>query len=288
MAKTAIPIKRYLDLLTSNGVVPNFYCSEPYLITAHAKAYVENGWVLVEADDWVLFPPIPELPSHPMARPMLLPVLEGVREYPYFPKVHYWSDFINYAPGYLDYESVFLDYEYWYRSADFRIMHGGKWETFRKNCRKWMTRRKGQPFQWLKIYGNDKCTTVEEVLIKNLFHQWVDSHPEGVQDCERIYRFLTDRNLPKVTRYYLFDEDGSLLGMNVTDYTAATLNFRYCISRPGEPYLNEYMRHYLMTTECDYYINDGGCLGDKGLEEFKDKLNPRIKRAVHSWYCTEQ
>jgi len=275
MPKTKIPIREYLICLISRGVIPNFYCSEAYLTACEAQAYSNGFWVTVEADGWTLFPPVPAHRGNPFPCPGLLGLDLTVPIPPHFPTESWWSDFINYSPQLSYYSGEFLDWEYTYLATDFQEdnLRGSRWEVFRKNIRKWPNRTGLENYLWdFRLEPKPKQAAA-------LFEKWLVLHP-NVQDGEIILRFLTDATLPATHQHYLWKK-GKLVGINVVDYTAITCNFRFSIADPDEPFLGEFLRWGVLRNG-DFYVNDGGCLGNKGLEQFKDRLNPRIKRAVHS------
>ena len=111
----------YLKKAEKQGIIPNFYLSEPYLRLSKSKGVLKNGWVWIESEGWILFPPI----------------CLDIKDWNKYPKLpmNIWSDFCNY-PVRNACKSEFLDWEYLFVAGDFNNMEGGKWETFRKNIRK--------------------------------------------------------------------------------------------------------------------------------------------------------
>jgi hypothetical protein len=77
------------------------------------------------------------------------------------------------------------------------------------------------------------------------------------------------------------------MAVNAWDENWQYINFRFCIIRQGEPFLDEFARWLFYTDgqiqAKNKLVNDGGTLGNPGLEHFKDKLNPVHKRKVYSW-----
>lgn len=269
MSKTILSPKDYLTLLNKLGIQPNFYCSEAYLTVSKAVISHDGYWATAEADGWMLFPPVPLLRE-------CVPVMDGgLRKVPYgMPLGNVWSDFSNYAPMNWGYEPEFLDYEYIYRPVDFQYMNGGRWETFRKNSRKWVQRNDN--FHWL----SRGCTIDARI---DLLKKWLETRTDEIHDGDMMTQYLVDDTLPLCFKNYLW-KDSQLVAINISDCSYGVNNFRWNITDPEEPYLNEYTRYHFLTS-ASTFVNDGGCLGKESLEKFKDKLNPIIKRAVHSWRC---
>jgi len=85
----------------------------------------------------------------------------------------------------------------------------------------------------------------------------------------------------------LYDENEQLMAINAWDENWEFINYRVCIVRQNEPFLDEFVR-WLFYTDSQIQssgklVNDGGTLGSPGLERFKDKMNPYRKRITHSW-----
>jgi hypothetical protein len=252
-------ISLYLTLAKTNVVNPNFFLSIPYLTLCKAKCYMENNWVWLESDKWCLFPP--------------LPIGRDVTAYP---NLKIWSDFSDMQPNYN--KSEFLDYEYIFSSIEFNNLSGGKWEVFRKNIRKWP---KAHP-NW--VYNEETDEGQTELLLA----EWFEFKKEDVLDPELVIKFALSEKMSGIHRKYLYDEEGALVAINIWDDNWKYINFRYCIINKEQPYLDEFAR-YCFYTDPDIQkfgklINDGGCLGNAGLERFKDKLHPVRKREVHSWF----
>ena len=77
------------------------------------------------------------------------------------------------------------------------------------------------------------------------------------------------------------------MAINAWDVNWKYINYRVCMVRENEPFLDEFAR-WLFYTDPDIIkvnklINDGGTLGCKGLERFKDKMNPKKKVEMYSW-----
>jgi hypothetical protein len=220
---------------------------------------MENNWVWVEANKWCLFPPLP---------------LNG--DVTPYPNLKVWSDFYDLHPDYDKLE--FLDNEYIFNPNEFADLSGGRWEVFRKNIRKW-------PKEHPKWTYCDDC---DEEQVRKVLGNWLEEKMKTVLDADILVEFAFTSNLIGIYRKYLYDGEGTLVAINVWDQNWKYINFRYCIIDMSQPYLDEFAR-YLFYTDPDIQIsgkliNDGGSLGNKGLEKFKDKLNPVRKREVYSWF----
>jgi hypothetical protein len=93
-----------------------------------------------------------------------------------------------------------------------------------------------------------------------------------------------------VHKKYLY-YGNQIVAMNVWDENYKYINYRFCLVKSDERYLDEFCR-FLFYTDMDVYfqrklINDGGVLGSSGLEFFKDKMNPLRKRTVYSYFKTK-
>lgn len=256
-------IKTYLKRAEELGVDPNFYLSEPYLNLIGAKCYTRFGWVWIEEGGWCLFPPLPMTLLAPLTPP--------------YDQRRIWSDFENRHPNYV--KSEFLDWEYIFNPTHFNDLSGGKWETYRKNIRKWPKRN--EKWEYTRLFKKSEV----EILLAG----WLEGKQEDVQDAELIVEFLLNDGLisKDIHRKYLYKRD-QLVAVNVWDENWKYINFRFCIIKQEEPYLDEFAR-YLFYTDLEIQIkgmliNDGGSIGNKGLEAFKDKLHPIRKREVHSWF----
>jgi hypothetical protein len=222
---------------------------------------MEDNWVWIEDHGWAVFPPLP---------------LNGdVTEYPYHLKV--WSDFSNLHPNYP--QSEFLDWEYIMDSKQFNDLSGGKWEVYRKNVRKWP--RHNENWKYTDVFDY----TLSSIIVG----EWLEGKIDSVQDGELIIAYvLADKNEKGIYKKLLYNEFGQLLAINIWDENWKYINYRYCIIKQAEPFLDEFVR-YLFYTDPEIQskgklINDGGGIGNKGLEAFKDKLHPVRKREVHSWF----
>lgn len=239
---------------------PNFYISEPYLRLSKVKCYENYGLTWVEANGWALFPPL-------IAEYSLL-------SNDFMPK-KIWSDFDNLQLGGInDRKSQFLDWEYIFDPNSFKDLSGKKWEVFRKNIRKWP---RNNP-NWVYSGHIDK----EECL--KLLGYWLEEKSETAQDVELMIKFiLNDVGIEKMGLY----KDGKLVAINIWDENYKYINYRYCIVDRKEPFLDEFVRYLFYTDlvilKTGKLVNDGGTVGNQGLEHFKDKLNPIRKRKVHSY-----
>jgi hypothetical protein len=267
-------IADYLTLAERQKIRPTFFHSLPYLLVSKAKAYLENGWVWVEADDWLLFPG------------MLVQMGKGLAPYPH-DKVWIYTTFNekNKPPIMLS-EFVFLDYEYIFDPNSFKDLSGGSWNVYRKNIRKW-------PKSHQKWVYTDKFN---QNSILKLLLEWVDAKSETIKDFPFIWSYFnrTSASLISLGIYIkvLKDENNEIVAINTWDVNWKFVNFRFCITKPGEDYLQEFTR-YLFYTDPDVLkwemlVNDGGALDNPGLEKFKDKMNPKEKNLMYSLINTKQ
>lgn len=243
--------EQYLERACQLNIVPNFWLSREYLsIQKDMELIKSEGWIWLQEGEWAVFPPLPTFDS-----PGTLP------------KLKIWSDFSNYTLG----EKLeFLDWEYVYDANAFLNMRGQQWAVFRKNSRKWPNRNQDNweysskpPDDW-KIY--------------ELLRKWLEYRAEQeIADSESLVWFVFNGS----RRRFLYRK-GELLGINIWDENEPYLMYRYCIVDPEEPFLDEFMRWLFYCSVPNRLVIDGGVLDNLGLERFKDKLNPRQKRAIYS------
>ena len=247
----------YLKRAKVLGIIPNFWLTKEYLSTQNITPRSNGKVIWLEEDDWAIFPP---LPLWGKLRDVSLDS----------PTLRVWSDFENFTIG----EPLeFLDWEYTYDAYNFQVMKGKRWAVFRKNSRKWQKDKKWE-YKPLLPGGNNK--QAEALLVK-----WLESKPEEeIHDQESMLHFVLKGSL----RGFLFDKD-KLVGVNAWDWNElhrTFLMYRYCVTDPDEPFLNEFARLLFYQSMPGWLVIDGGCLGNPGLERFKDKLNPVKKRAIYS------
>lgn len=250
----------YLHLAQQQKIEPNFYLSEPYLHLCGAECWERDGWLWVEADKWVLFPPLP-----------IDDTVQGR-----YRMTRIWSDFVT--TDYLELQPQFLDWEYIFNPVAFNTMVGGAWEIFRKNSRKWPRTHAN----W--VY----CDYFDSHAAALLVTEWLEARQQDVQDADLIIEYVLNlQHLPGIKRRCLYDGEERLMAINAWDENWQYINFRFCIIKQGEPFLDEFVRWLFYTDgqiqAKNKLINDGGTVGNVGLEHFKDKLNPVRKRKVMSW-----
>jgi len=255
----------YLTRASELKVEPNFFMSVPYVLISGLKARSKDGWIWLNDSQWCVFPPLPL----------------GDSNIDYCAK-KIWAMFADAQP-HVDRGYKFLDWQYIFRPSDFLEMIGGQWETFRKNSRKWHRENSGWTYSLkepsLKIGGE-------------LIGQWLQVRQYSVEDAELIARFAIFAQISGVYRKFLYNTTGELVGINAWDENWKYINYRVCIVKQGEPYLDEFMR-WLFYTDNDILqsgklVNDGGTLGNKGLERFKDKLNPVSKTQIYSYVMEDK
>ena len=248
-------IHKYLQRARQLHIIPNFWLTQEYLSIQDAEFHNNGKVIWIQEDDWAIFPPLPL--RHPLGDPGTLREL--------CPPLKIWSDFENYHIG--D-ELGFLDWEYTYEPSHFADMSGGKWKVFRKNCRKWP---RANPC-WEYVPQIPPSKAIDRLLIN-----WFLGHDE-IEDDNSLLWFVYNGKF----RDFLYSA-GKLVGINVYDVNSRYVMYRYCITDPDEPYLDEFNRLlFYQKLPPGYLVIDGGTLGSAGLERFKDKLNPIKKREVYS------
>ena len=256
-----LPLSFYLDRGKKIKLIPNFFVSEPYLKLSKVLCISYSCWVWIEDDKWLLFPPL-NISKKVNYQCPFLSQLKPV-----------WSDFESSIPYLFD--KRFLDWEYIFNPTHFNDLIGGKWEVYRKNRRKWP--RTHEKWSYSSIsHQRSACLLVSE---------WLEGKEDDIQDAELLAEYILG-DQPGVHKKYLYDLD-ELIAINAWDENWHYINYRFCIIKKGQSYLDEFVRNLFYTDPeiqaKNKLINDGGCLGSSGLERFKDKLNPIKKRAVYSW-----
>lgn len=258
---------KYLGLLQQFKVEPNFWCSEEYFQKAALQERQEGDWVYIwdQAAEVTVLPP---LNINMGAVPIRVDSDWAAK---------FWSDFKDYFPG-SGYGPELLDLEYIYNPRHFLNMSGGSWAVFRKNSRKF-PKRFGKELYYI---SSDFISEQMKREIIDLFKSWVDKSDE-IHEAEVLFEYALNGE----NRKFLIDRDSNLFGVNAWDENYLRVNFRLCITRPGEQFLNEYMRLLFYTDEIilnsNKLVNDGGVLDSVELEKFKDKLNPLAVRHVKTW-----
>lgn len=256
-----ITLKVYLSNAQRHVAFPNFYMSDAYLsIFKDIKYYELNGWYWCEDDKWILFPPFNE-------------DIE-------------FSNFSLHKPVWVDYdhcecsfenqkETVFFDHEYLFKPKDFLNMEGGRWETFRKNSRKWL-KANNNKYKYISNYKDEQA--IINLLLNWLVEKEVERE-DSIQDEMVFYELILLSN--KVSRKFLVNSENKLIGINVFDRNWEYWNYRICITNKDEKYANEFLRLLFYTDpiilNSEMLVNDGGTLECPSLEKFKDKMNPLLK-----------
>jgi hypothetical protein len=259
--------------LKKGNITPNFYVSAEYFEKAGLKE--ESSEVspisFVMDEDWMVFPPI-------NTKTFQLEALVFIGQ-----KV--WSDFPEWKPE--GWEPKFLDLEYIYDPTDFLCMEGGKWQVFRKNCRKWPNRTKGN-FHYHSIAKSFDVERMNEKL-SIVLENWLESKSvdDKIMDDDVLLKYLFYGENRKI----LYDNTTwKIKGINIWDENYKYINYRYCICQPEE-FLSEYMRWLFYTDSFIFnknkLVNDGGVLDSSNLKKFKDKMNPLQVREVNSWIKKE-
>lgn len=256
----------YLTLLAQSRILPNFWVSPAYLERAGAQEYESGDLIWLEADGVPLFPP--------------LSFSGKIAPMEQWPVPYCWSDFEGFTAD-TEHKEL-LDYEYLYAPANFKSMVGGKWATFRKNCRKYPTRNPGS------TYNRDTEPTVDELVL--LLQRWAAKFDEEdtIHDFPIILRYI--ENIEHQSNFgwkTLRSKYGELIGINIWDRNWKYINFRYCFCDQSIPFLSEYIRWLFYTDPVivsqNRLVCDGGVLDRPELKSFKEKLNPYRVREVYTW-----
>lgn len=256
----------YLTLLGQSGIAPNFWTSIAYLERAGAQEHTKADLIWLEADGVPLFP--------------ALSFSGTVAPAERWPVPYCWSDFEG--NDFSNTPKEFLDYEFIYNPTDFLSMPGGKWATFRKNCRKFPTRNEGS------VYSNEAVPEYNTLI--NLLQRWACRFDENatIHDFSVILKYMEDvgpaSNFGWKT---LRTKDQTLVGINIWDRNWKYINFRYCFCDQNYPFISEYMRWLFYTDPAiqsqKRLVCDGGSVDRPELKTFKEKMNPLQVREVFTW-----
>jgi hypothetical protein len=249
--KQKVDLDFYLKRSEQLKIDPNFFVSSSYFWHFEAECYQSEGWIWVEVEGECLFPP---LPVEDAGCPHSLPVTSV------------WSDFHNLIHPIRQGVASFLDWEYIYDPQRFNDLSGGQWFSFRKNSRKWPNRNPDWTYR-----EPEESDYPEGVLV-----EWLERHLSNAQDPEIVSSYTLGIP-PGVKRKFLF-KSKFMVAVNAWDENYRYINYRVCLCR-DEPFLSEFAR-LLFYTDADIQntgklVNDGGTLGNPGLEVFKDKLNSK-------------
>jgi len=251
----------YLRLLESKKIRPNFWCSEEYFDKAGFKeirggATSRPSVTIEDADGQLILPPLNTIPGTGW-----LPLEKNV-----------WAGLNGFEP--IDGAKKFLDSEYIYDPTAFLDMRGKKWQTFRKNCRKFPKRHRLR-FTYNLLTHPPRHKVVEFVNYWMGASTWDEFH-----DAEVMIKYIYEGK----NREVLVDYTGDIHGINIWDESYMYINYRYCLC-VNLPFLSEYMRYlfYINKAGQAKLINDGGILDRPELKRFKDKLNPVQVNDVYSW-----
>jgi hypothetical protein len=250
--------KLYLTLIEQHTILPNFFISETYLNRPDFVWKYIDGWVWIEENGQVVFPPLPIYSEY---------------EWEKLPVDNFWCGFISPDMDYGNQE--FLDYNYLYDPKNFCDLSGSKWTTFRKNYKKFPNRNPGWKYS----------TTVERSKVYALLDKWLMARIDTAEDSEFIIDTILKPSPQDYIRY-LHDGKGNLVAINYADENYMYINYRFLIC-DRTPFADEFARYCFYTDPYIGYknklVNDGGTLGNEGLEKFKDKLNPVEKIKLYSW-----
>ena len=228
-----------------------------------AECYEDVNWIWIQErqSDMALFPP--------------LPVILGLAINAKHMKV--WSDFEN-SKVPIPCKFKFLDYEYIYNPKHFNDLSGGKWEVYRKNIRKWLISNTSwsyrESFQWKEV--------------STLLADWFERRKSTIEEAGMIATYgAYGDEIEGIHRKFLYDGYGKLAAINIWDENWYYINYRYVLTVADQPHVDEFARYCFYTDReiqsKGKLVNDGGSLGNEGLERFKDKLNPVKKRKMYSY-----
>jgi hypothetical protein len=272
----------WMNRLQSLNITPNFYCSCAYLTACGAGCYLSDDgrWAYVvdtteDGEDVCMFPPVPATDEVARAVPPQdwPPLFDFI-----------WADFTGGVNAPAGYQTSLMDYQYIYDQTLMAEAAGPAFATFRKNARKWPA-RSGLELESVAV------VRVPGAQAQELCGEWLEAHQTVVQDVPNMLTYLLNPPPGALVRGML-DNYGYLRALIAYDINYRYVNFRYCITRPNEPFLEEYVRMLFYRSPVAQMnvgrrlINDGGVVDNPGLMNFKDRLNPIRRFESHTWTKT--
>lgn len=260
----------YLEAIKKNTIAPNFFCSVEFFNRAKIEERLAPGYVYWYWNGVIVHPPLDTKDG-------------SFVQIRIDPNLIVWSDFPGFEPDWGTPD--FLDYEFIFNPADFLTMEGGKWQVFRKNCRKFPRRFQGNlTYRWISEYIAEFSDGRAHRELEDLFISWLKNKPpsEEIQGDYIMMDYLHHGKNRKV----LHTNKGVIYGINIWDSNDMYINYRFTFNLP-EDFLSEYMRILFYTDPVILHtqklVNDGGCVGSESLKRFKEKMNPISVREVRSW-----
>jgi len=244
----------YFQAIANSGLLPNFWCSDTYWDAADWTCHKFGATVWVQDSDGVLMLP-PMTPLFGINRKMCIEPI--------------WSSLPGMEIG--RGTNDFLDWNYYYNPGRIAQADGPEFSTFRKNRKKWPDRH--QDWRW----GDEKPDV-------GLVIRWAGER-DYIHSAEILEWYL--KNAPHhICLYY----KRQMVAWMAWDYNPMTVNFRWLIVDPEHAFLDEYCRawFYEQHKNSARLVNDGGTLGSKSLEFFKDRLCPLKKEPIYSWSPNEK
>lgn len=255
-----VPFSVYLARLESLGIAPNFWCSEEYIDAANWSTLcspTDTLWVVDEEYN------------------IMLPGI-GMDSGEY----GFWAGFSELLPPKENAEIWdFLDYEFIYMPSRFLSIEGPEWSASRKNMR-WAVQDAGEPL-WLQ---NASLFAEKDTYIETFFGEWMEANESTeIYDPEVLVKYIyAGRN-----RLFLRGlTSGKVYGIIAWDDNFKYINFRYCLVLPNIRGLSDLARitfyRYIARLFPEKLVNDGGSLGNPGLERYKKRLNPITINSIYS------
>jgi hypothetical protein len=247
----------YLDRLEALRIEPNFFCSEEYFRRSGWTPWEDDIYIGVKDEDgYCALPPLPKVGTDP---DYIVPHFAGFPGGP-----------IRSPLRFLDYEFIYEGFPGYddINHLD-RILLGGKWKSIRKNIHG-VYRELGQNF----FMGcNIPESDAEDLLIK-----WAEGRDDIFSPDTMTAYVLSGDN-----RAGIFRGPGrELFAILVWDSNYQYINFRYCVVR-DIPGLSDFAR-IVFRAGTEKQINDGGALGNPGLERYKRKFNPVKINSIYSGF----
>lgn len=248
----------YLERLEGLGLSPNFWCSEEYVM--------HSGWRTFQSESDTLYVVDDENNS-------MLPSIGRDSD-----GTGFWAGFSGIAPVH---DTVpgwsFLDLEFIYNPYDFNFIDGSHWVNTKKNLR-WAIEDVKEPLQLVVVKAADT------LLIDSFLMDWVASNDtENIFDPEVIVKYMYEGEHRHFLRGVI---TGKVYGILAWDKNYKYVNFRYCLIMSGIRGLSDTARvcfhRYIARVFPGTLVNDGGALGNPGLERYKKRLNPIHINLIYS------